>query len=325
MKNYKHITQEEREKIYKYIIEKRSYRWIGRKLDRDHKAISYEVKIGGGRERYSPSKAQAAASERRSNSKKGSKKLDQIWLREWVVRRLGEGWSPEQISGRLKKKAGIELSYESIYRFIYAKENKRLKLWEFLRRKHQKRKLKYGRKTKKGVIPSRVMISDRPKEINSRKKFSHWETDNMEGPRASKSAVSVSVERKTRFTKLTKMNNKTANAKTQSLLDQFQRLPSHICQSITFDNGLENYQHQEIAKRLNCDTYFCNPYHSWEKGSVENAIGLVREYLPKGTDLTDISQAELNHIAWHLNNRPRKILNYLTPSEVFTKLSRWVT
>lgn len=124
---------------------------------------------------------------------------------------------------------------------------------------------------------------------------------------------------------MARLENKKAEEKSQSMINQFYRWPSPLVKTITMDNGLENHDHEETARILNCQTYFCNAYHAWEKGTVENTIGLVREYIPKKTDLSEIAKADLNWIAWELNNRPRKRLGFLTPSEVFYKETGWGT
>lgn len=326
MKNYEHIKENERELIFLYLNQDKSYRDIGKLLNRNHVSIIREVKRNRAENgNYSVLKAQTMAEDRRAQSKEGVRKLAHSGLADYVIRKIGQGWSPETIEGRLKAiDSRVTVSHETIYRFIYSKEQKKLKLFELLRRQHRKRHLMSGRKTnKKGMILNRVFIDSRSEAINQRQQLGHWETDLMEGPRKTKSHVSVTVERKSRVVRIVKVSTKQAREKTEGLLKQLGTLPRNTVKSITFDNGKENYEHQVVAKHLSCDTYFCNPYHSWEKGTVENTIGLVRQYLPKKMNLEGVTQGELSWIADQLNNRPRQVLGYKTPAEVFTKITNW--
>lgn len=328
MKTYKHISLAERELIFLYLHLGKSHRQIAQLLARNHRTISREINRNkDNNDNYSVIKAQDKADKRRQESKLGSRKLDSLALQDYVIRRLGKGWSPEQIAGRLKKiNSRTTISHETVYQFIYSKQTKKLKLYELLRRQRPKRQSPKSRKvSKKGIIPNRVFIDNRPDIINQRKQIGHWETDLMEGPRQSKSHVTVSIERVSRLVRLSKIEDKKASTKTRATISQLKSFPRSLVKSITYDNGTENHYHQTIAKNLNCYSYFCNPYHSWEKGSVENVIGLVRQYLPKGTNLENITQGELSWIAWQLNHRPKKVLNYLTPSEKFFKETGWVT
>lgn len=326
MKSYKHIKENERELIFLYLNQGKSYRNIGKLLNRNHGSIVREIKRNLAENgNYSVLKAQTLAEDRRSQSKVRVRKLAHLGLAGYVISKIGKGWSPETIAGRLKAiESQVTVSHETIYQFIYHKEQKKLKLFELLRRQHRKRHLKYGRKTnKKGMITNRVFIDNRPDSINQRQEVGHWETDLMEGPKKTESHVSVTVERKSRVVRIVKVTTKQAHEKTKGLFKQLSRLPGDTVKSITFDNGKENAQHQTVAKHLTCDTYFCNPYHSWEKGTVENTIGLVRQYLPKKMNLEPVTQGELSWIADELNNRPRKVLKYKTPAEVFKQLTNW--
>ncbi|MBI4999555.1 IS30 family transposase [Candidatus Gottesmanbacteria bacterium] len=331
MKNYYHLNQRDRELIFFYLGQGKSYRDIEPLVKKSHQTISREVERNSlknaknRRREYFPSVAQRLAEKRRRTAKRG--KLDDPLTRKYVISKLGRHWSPEEIAGRLKLKAPhLAVSTESIYQLIYARENKKLRLWEFLRRRHPKRQLFNQRRLKaKNRIPNRVFISERPVGVNKRLEVGHWETDNMEGIKTIPLAVSVNVERKSGLLKMDRLENKKAEEKSQSVINQFYRWPSPLVKTITMDNGLENHDHEETARALDCQTYFCNAYHAWEKGTVENTIGLVREYIPKKTDLSEITKADLNWIAWELNNRPRKRLGFLTPSEVFYKETGWLT
>ena len=299
MKEYQHINQQERELIFLYHNERKSNREIGKLVGRDHRSIGRELKRNSTTitKRYLPSSAQLLATTRRNKSK--TSKLDDPALQSFVVNKLGSQWSPEQIAGRLKLKAPSSyVSYETIYAFIYHPENKKLKLWDFLRHRHPHRQLFQGRKTKRlRQIPYRVFISERPKEANLRLAVGHWETDNMEGRRKTKGHVSALCDRKSLLVKLGKLESKKPEEKHHSIVNQFRREELPFVKTITMDNGGENFHHYKVAQELSCTTYFCNPYHAWEKGTIENTIGLVRQYFPKGTDLTEITQGELTQIA----------------------------
>lgn len=325
MKEYNHITEKERELLFLYSSQGKSLREIGRLLNRDHRSIGRELTRNEDTvtHHYLPSIAQEKACKRRQESK--ASKLDDPAVRAFVISKLGRHWSPEQIAGRLKLKApNAYVSYESIYTFLYHPENKKLKLWEFLRRRHYRRQLFTGRKAKRArQIPYRVFISQRPEAANLRLEVGHWETDNMEGKRKTAGHVSALCDRKSLLVKLGKLESKKPKEKHQSIVRQFRREEYPFVKTITMDNGTENFHHYKVASDLSCRTYFCNPYHAWEKGTIENTIGLVRQYFPKGTDLTEVLQEELTQIAYELNNRPRKKLGFKTPLEVFNYETRW--
>ena len=318
MNNYSHITITERELIFLYLNQGKGFREIGRFLSRSDRTISREVGRNSDKHEYKPSNAHKAYEDRREHAK--CKKLDNTMLRDYVVRRLNRGWSPEQIAGRVKLlNPGTGISHETIYKFIYSKDFKDFGYWEFLRKGHTRRQKKHYRKVnrcKHLEIPNRINISARPKEANERSKLGHWETDLMEGSKESLKVVSVLVDRKSGFVSLDMLRNKEALPKAYSLIRNLKHFPAS---TITFDNGTENHKHELVSALRGCQTYFCNPYHSWEKGTIENTIGLIRSYIPKGTSLENVSNVDLNTIALELNNRPRKRLGYLTPYEVMYK------
>lgn len=329
MKKYIQITQSERDRILLYLASDKSFREIGRLLDRHHTNIKREIErnsfeVVEGKEikvEYLPSKASELAFIRKSKSKASN--LSDPAVKSYVTSKLNRHWSPEEIAGRLKEFApNCYVSYETIYKFIYAKENKELRLWEFLRKSHTKRQPLFSRKqqrVKRLQIPNKTSIADRSKEANLRSEIGHMESDLMEGSRSSKDVISVTTDRKTRYVILDKLKTKESKPRIKVLNDRLERLPSVLKRSITFDNGSENFYHEELTKQNNIKTYFCNAYHSWEKGTVENTIGLIRQYIPKKTDLSKVNQADLNAIALELNNRPRKCLGFYTPEEIMYK------
>lgn len=323
MKPYTRLSQAEREQIFLLTHEGASIREIGKCLGRNHTTISRELKHTRSPD-YSPVAAHTQAINQRHKSDKH--KLDDPLLRTYVVRKLGEHWSPEQIAGRLKKTGStITLCHETIYQTLYHYPLKHERIWEFLRRGHKKRERWFDRRTKHAkrmVILGKVPITERPEEAQARARVGHWETDLMEGSRATHHVVSATVDRKSGAVMLDKLRSKESQEKMDAMVSRLSRIPFHVRKTMTFDNGLENTQHRRLVS-LRMTTYFCAAYHSWEKGTVENTIGLVREYLPKGMDLTNVSQQELMVIGSSLNDRPRKRLGYQTPNEVLLKEAGW--
>ncbi len=228
--------------------------------------------------------------------------------------KLRKGWSPEIIAGRLSiDKPGESISHEAIYQYIY---EARKELISCLVRRHRKRMEKgHSRKHQRPHIPNRVSISERPDITEKRERIGDWESDSMVS-RQSKVALNVLADRKSRVTLLKKLQRKTAENTKLAILGSLIKYP---VLTITYDNGSENTEHEEVNKVLDIKSYFCNPYHSWEKGTVENTIGLIRRWIPKKTDLAEVSEEEILEIEDWLNNRPRKCLNYQTPLEVLEK------
>lgn len=323
MKPYTRLSQSEREQLFLLHHEGVSLREIAKRLGRVHSTISREFKRQGEGE-YSPITAHHDATRHRGDPRRH--KLDDPLLCSYVIRKLGEHWSPEQIAGRLKRKgSSILLCHETIYRTLYQKPLKGERLWEFLRRGHKKRERWFDRRTKhhkRMVILGKVLITERPEEAQARSKVGHWETDLMEGIKATHHMVSTTVDRKSGAIMLDKLTSKESQEKMDTMIARLSRIPFHVRKTMTFDNGLENAKHRRLES-LRMTTYFCAAYHSWEKGTVENTIGLVREYLPKGMDLTTVTQQELMVIGSSLNDRPRKRLGYLTPNEVLLQEAGW--
>jgi len=314
MNTYSRLTEEERNEIVVLLSKGIGVNEIARRLGRNKGAISREISKNHGRKMYRANKAQERAETKQQESHKKFV-LKSYALRIEVERLIVLGWSPELIAGRLKRdKKYPTLCPESIYSWIF---NQRPDLINYLTRyskdgKHYKR----GRKSKRAEqIKDRVDITQRPESINNREEFGHWETDLMEGQ--GQSCLKVSVERKGRFTKILKVQNKTSKESNDALLDMFSKIPKKFVQSITYDNGTENSRHMDINRILGTKSYFCRPYHSWEKGTVENTNGIIRRFFPKETDFDNIAADEIAKVETWLNNRPKKCLNYLTPQEVF--------
>lgn len=317
MGKYTHLSLEERERIYLWRSHGISLREIGKRLGRDHKAVSYELRKNrvAGKE-YVPCLAQKKA-ERKAVKQRYKAPLKEPFIYLYVREHLRKKWTPEEIAGRLTLEyPQYRIDDETIYRYIYSKPAKRYELWKHLPNKRKKRMKKEGRSVRRDSrIPDALSIDLRSKRVDDRDTIGHWETDLMEGTRKTKDVLSVTVERASRYTLISKLPNKKAVNKTLSLIDDLSRLPKRLRKSVTADNGSENTQHKIITKQLNIPVYFCHAYHSWEKGTVENTIGRIRRSIPKGSDVTPITPEQITLLEETLNNTPRKCLGYLTPYE----------
>ncbi len=317
-RKYARLTIEEREAIVVWKAHGKSLREIGEMLQRDHSVISRELKRNGSKRIYWAHQADERARKRKSEAA-GRERLKNEMIRGFTHEKLKLGWSPEQISGRIELEyPGQVISYEAIYQYIYhdAKE-----LIGYLPRRHAKRRQKnLMRKAKASLIPNRISITERPEDVNQRTVFGHWEADSVVS-RASKAALNILVERMSRYTKLTKLIEKTSNATRETIARRLYREKKLCRLSITYDNGTENVDHELVNQQLRTKSYFCNPYHSWEKGTVENTIGLVRRFIPKKSNFSRIPTTDISRVENLLNNRPRKCLQYKTPNEVYSQLS----
>jgi IS30 family transposase len=322
MRQYKQMSLREREELYALKMMGKSFREIGRKMRRSHTTLSREWRRNAPYyQKYIPCKAHTKAKNRGSKQRiRAPLKSPTIYL--YVRTTLRQGWSPETIAGRLRiDHPGQKVHHETIYRYIYRRDMRRHRLWEHLTIGRKRRMKKLGRKKRKhSKIVDAVRIDKRPKLVERRNRVGHWETDNMEGPKGTRPAASVTVERMTRYTLMSKMSSQKARVKTDCVVDKLSRLPKWMRLTLTADNGSENAYHKEVTRRLDLPVYFCHPYHSWEKGSVENMIGRIRRFLPKGTDLTKVSDEKIEAIERVLNNTPRKCLGYLTPCEKMQEL-----
>lgn len=318
---YTQLTLQEREKIFVLRARGKTATDIANVLGRHKATISRELRRNRAPtyNRYSAHSANRRSTQR--NKRRGRKpKLANKALRQYVTRMLlKEQWSPEIIAHRLSSDMpGTQISHETIYKFVYAPDNHRRKeLIHTLTRQHCKRKRRgYSRKHCKAHIPSRCSIKERSAVVLQRARFGDWEADTMVS-RKSLAAVAVVLERKSRYAKLAKLKHKSADWMRTAINRRLGRLPEHMRQTITYDNGSENTEHLLVNECLGTKSYFCEPFHSYEKGSVEQVVGLIRRYLPKGCDLSRVSVQQLRMIEKRINNRPRKCLQYLMPTEVY--------
>ena len=319
-KKYSHLSFEEREEIAIGLENGIKQYKIAELLNRNPSTISREIKrnistiknIG-----YRANRAQPKADKRKIQSH-CRQRIPNKRLRRFICRYLRKGYSPEIIAFKANEKnESWKTNYETIYQWIY---KDRKDLIPFLTRSHKKRRKRSTGNQKRGKIPNRVMIEKRPDYINLRSKIGHWEIDTAIS-RKSKAAIMVLVERRTRYVIIKKLLAKTAFYMHNATVNSFKALPSKVRGSITYDNGLENTLHAYTNKVLGIKSYFCNPYHSWEKGTVENIIGIIRRFYPKKTDWKNISQWDLNRVARYINNRPMKLLGFKTPYQVFIALA----
>jgi len=317
--NYKHLSLEEREKLTIMRFRGCSLSAIARQLDRNKATITREVRRNSAAiyDCYLGHRAQDRMVKRRLQARQRPR-LKSARIRAYVMAKLKEHWSPEIIAGRLSvDQPGLAISPEAIYQFIYDPENpQRAEHIACLRRSHRRRRCrKIGRKERRTKIPHRVPIDVRPACVAGRTEFGHWEGDTLIS-RKSRAAVQSLSERYSRIVMLTKLVRKGAAEMKNAVIKRFRPMPWAACQSLTLDNGTENVRHEEITTTLGTACYFCHPYAAWERGSNEQINGLVRWYLPKGTDLGKISDDQLQWIEDRLNNRPRKCLDFKTPFEV---------
>jgi transposase, IS30 family len=314
----RHLSIVEREVMAKMLAERTSLRGIARALGRDPGTVSRERArnaVAGG---YFPARAQARADLRRARPR-GAYKLDDPDLLETVCARLEADWSPEQIAGRLRREhpgaACRRLSHTAIYALVREDKAWGGSLWTHLRRARRTRRKRYGTGDARGRIPNRVGIEERPPVVEERARLGDWEGDTLEGAKG-RGLLAAHVERASAYTVLGKMADKraaTLNAATARAFARHGDLPR---ETLTVDNGREFAQHEALARRLGLDIYFARPYHAWERGLSENTNGLLRQYLPKGTDFSKVSHARLRTIERRINTRPRKTLQYRTPEEV---------
>ncbi len=318
------LTNYERQIIETNLAIGKSHRYIAGIIGRNQSDVSREIKRNKGQLfDYSSSIAQTAADRRAKHT--NTRKLNKDWqLNRYVTRKLEDHWSPEQIAGRMKLEQGANyVCAESIYQYIYDEDKGAPWLYHELRRAHPLRQLKGQRKpNKRTLIPDRTPISVRPEVVNQRLRYGDWESDGMEFMRKKPGLVSVQKERKSQLLRLTKIESKHAAKTRRAIEDVIEELPTDFVHTITFDNGGEAAEHNIIKQEYGIETYFCKPYSPWQKGSVENIIGLVRQYLPKGSDITNLTNNNLYIIQECLNNRPRKTLQYKTPNEIFEQITK---
>ena len=316
------LTLSEREEISRGVVAGRSIRSIAASLGRAPSSISREIRRNGGPVGYRAAPADQAALDR-ARRPKVCKLVQNRALAHLVASKLCREWSPEQIAGWLKRTYADDethqVSHETIYRslFIQARGALKKELMAHLRRtRGMRRSRHHTQKTSiHGRISDAVSISERPAEAEDRALPGHWEGDLLFGSRNSQ--IATLVERQSRYVMLAKVNSKDTQSVVTALIKHAHKLPHELYQSLTWDRGKELADHKRFTLATDIKVYFCDPHSPWQRGSNENTNGLLRQYLPKGIDLSAYSQAQLNALARRLNQRPRKTLNYETPAERF--------
>jgi IS30 family transposase len=321
VRKYSHLSLEEREEIAIALENGLKQSEIAIILSRPACTISRELRRNNSslsKVRYRASWAQYKANKRKENSHM-RQRLPNKRLRRFIRKKIMAGYSPEIVAFMVSKKNNHwKTNYETIYQWIY---NDSKDLVPFLVKGHKKRRKRGSAKQKRcPKVPNRIMIEHRPEYVNLRSYIGHWETDTIIS-RQSKEAVMILVERKARYTIIKKLAAKTAFSMHKAIVESLKGFHHSKRQSITYDNGTENSLHEITNNALGTRSYFCNPYHSWEKGTVENIIGIVRRFYPKKTNWKNITQWDLNKIASFINNRPMKLLGFKTPYQVFVALT----
>lgn len=320
---YQHLSSEERQHLHRDQLAGMSLRHSARALGRSPATLSRELRRNACGRHYDVLHATEQARRRR---RRGPIKLTtDSALFDYVIEGLARGWSPLQIAGRLRCMEPAEaigtVSPETIYRTIYAQPRGELRkqLIGYLRQAHKARLPRARGTDRRGsIVIGASLIAQRPEEVLGRAVPGHWEGDLIKGA-MNRSAVATLVERKSRYVLLARMDGCGADAALKALTLHLGRIPAALRKTLTYDQGKEMACHEELSRRLKLNIYFCDPHSPWQRGSNENANGLIREYLPKGMDLSNISQMHLNAIARELNERPRKVLGFLTPAEVFQR------
>ena len=325
---YNHLSYAERLSIDEGRRAGLSLRAIARRLKRDPSTVSRELRrpMLYHAPRYDAPSAHFAALDRRSHCRKDGRKLRVgTALFDTVASHLRAGWSPLQIAGRLRRMEAGEspgsVCHETIYTALYAlpRGELRRELLAALRQGRQNRRPRSRGTDRRGFVSDDVRIAERPEDVAGRLIPGHWEGDLIKGA-ANRSAVGTLVERTSRLVLLARMDGLDAETTRCAFERAFDTVPEPLRKTLTYDRGTEMARHAELTQNTGIKVYFADPYKPWQRASNENANGLIRQYLPKGTDLRQHSQLHLNEIAERLNNRPRKILDFETPNEVFAKL-----
>jgi len=308
---YTQLTQEERYQIAALLKAEHDQTEIAMILRRHKSTISREIRRNRGLRGYRPQQAQRLTEERRQTKVQTSIPRS-LW--QQVERLLREDWSPEQITLWLKAEYNVSISHEWIYQYILQDKVDGGALYHHLRCQKKRRK-RYGSYNRRGQLIDRISIDERPAIVDKRSRIGDWELDTIIGKNHKQALVSL-TERKTRYTLIQKVKRKTAESVADAIIKLLTPFTDRVL-TMTSDNGKEFAEHKKVASKLNAKFYFAHPYASWERGLNENTNGLIRQYFPKGSDFTNITQKEINRAMNRLNNRPRKCLGIKTPNQVF--------
>lgn len=308
--SYVQLTREQRYQIYALLKMGHTQTEIAGAIEKHKATVCRELKRNTGLRGYRPKQAQHKALERRNPTRKRIRA--ETW--EIVHEKIRMDWSPQQISGWMKRNLSIHISHEWIYQHILADKRAGGILYRHLRLQKKRRK-RYGSYDRRGKLPNRVSIEERPAIVAERRRVGDWEVDTIIGRKHHQAIVTL-TERKTRFSLLRKVDRHTAEQVSQAVVELLQPVSDQV-HTITADNGKEFAEHQKIARDLEANFYFAHPFAAWERGSNENMNGLIRQYVPKSHDLTTLSDTDLLWIMNRLNHRPRICLDFRSPFEVF--------
>ena len=308
MSHYKQLTCEQRYQINGLMQVQRTHNEIAKIVGVHKSTVSRELCRNRGQRGYRPKQAHPLALSRRNKTNKSI--TEDTWQR--VERLIRIEWSPEQISGRMKLQGEPYISHEWIYQYILRDKEHGGGLYQHLRCQKKRRK-RYGAYERRGNLPDRVWIDERPAEANQRARIGDWEADTIIG-RRHQQAILTLVDRKSRFVLMDKLITRTAAEAERHMLQLLSPWKNH---TLTSDNGKEFACHSRVAQFLGIKFFFAHPFSSWQRGTNENTNGLIRQYFPKKTDFSHLSTDDLSFVIERLNNRPRKCLDFKTPSEVF--------
>jgi IS30 family transposase len=315
MKKYKKLTLELRYQIFAYKNENYTQSKIAKLIGVNKSTISRELKRNSNNNYYSAEQAQIKSSTRDKNKKRYKKLTNKLKVK--IGKMLREGYSPSQLAGRLKLKNKISLSYETVYRYIYSNQDNGGRLYKSLRHQNKKYTKRSSQYKSRGQIKNRVNISERPKIVENKTRFGDFEVDTIIG-KDHKGAIVTLVDRKSKYTLMKIVESKHADVVTKAIVDLLYPI-KHLVHTITADNGKEFSYHEEVATTLDINFYFCDPYSSWQRGLNEHTNGLIREYIPKKSKFDTVTISQIVMIQNKLNNRPRKVLKFYTPNELFFK------
>lgn len=312
--NYKQLTDPQRYQIESYLKANCNITQIAKQLDVHKSTISRELKRNGKKRAYNASHAIEVSKERRKEAYKHSV-FDANMKRYIIDKMTNKQWSPQQIKGRCDLQGVAMVSVERIYQYIYCDQVQGGLLYQYLRTARRKRKKRLHTKHQRGQIPNRVMIDKRPEIVAAKARFGDWEADTIIG-KNHKSAIVTLTERKSQFELMAKTDRTKAVSIKKQIINLLAPFKEQV-KTITSDNGKEFTLHQQIAKKLEAQFFFAHPYSPWQRGLNEYNNKLIRQYLPKKTDFNKVKHQTINMIISKLNNRPRKLLGYKTPNEVF--------
>jgi len=315
MRTYHQLTQEQRYQIYALKKTDTTLTRMAEIIGVDKSTISRELKRNKGKRGYRPKQAHRFSLERRKA--KAKKKISkETWLQ--IEELLRKEWSPEQVSNRMFLEQKVRVSHEWIYQYVYRDKKMGGDLHTYLRCRKKRRK-RYGSYSRRGQIPGRLFIDERPEVVERQERIGDWEGDTIVGKRH-KGVILSLVERKSVYTVLGVLERKTAPEIRHEIVNLLEPLRDHV-HTLTFDNGKEFTDHGPISRELEAEVYFAHPYSPWERGVNENTNGLIRQYFPKAMDFTEIEKDDIKRAMDRLNHRPRKKLGFKTPYEVFFNTS----